>query len=140
MTIFLKMTLVLLLVTVMTALQGITASGSTSVKFRKKALFWGGAFAFKNVGLGGQHQIMWPEYWPLIGQYWWCELNTFFWLVNTISITWLLASHWSVNVTWPVYCPLNGNFQVDDGEHMLSTIHDISTNNIGSLCYHNTYK
>ena len=30
--------------------------------------------------------------------------------------------------------------QVEDGEHMLSTIHDISTNNIGSLCYHNTYK
>ena len=30
--------------------------------------------------------------------------------------------------------------QVEDGDHMLSTIHDISTNNIGSLCYHNTYK
>merc|ERR1712226_374926 len=28
----------------------------------------------------------------------------------------------------------------EDAEHMLTIIHDITTNNIGSLCYHNTYK
>ena len=27
--------------------------------------------------------ITWPEYWPLIGQYWSCYLNTGRWLVNT---------------------------------------------------------
>ena len=30
--------------------------------------------------------------------------------------------------------------QEHDANHMLTVIHDITTNNIGSLCYHNTYK
>ena len=34
----------------------------------------------------------------------------------------------------------NSVFQGEDAEHMLTIIHDITTNNIGSLCYHNTYK
>lgn len=34
----------------------------------------------------------------------------------------------------------NKQVALEDSEHMLSIIHDISTNNIGSLCYHNTYK
>ena len=31
-------------------------------------------------------------------------------------------------------------FQGGDSEHILKMVHDIATNNIGSLCYQNTYK
>ena len=41
--------------------------------------------------------VMWPEYWPLIGQYWSRDLNTGLWLVN-----WLYLRLWLVNVCrWP---------------------------------------
>ena len=51
---------------------------------------------------------MWPDYWPLIGQYWSRDLNTAIWLVNTGHVTWILSSGWSIQVTWPGYWPLIG--------------------------------
>ena len=39
--------------------------------------------------------ILWPEYWPLIGQYWSCDLNIGLWLVKTDHVTWILN-------TWPL--------------------------------------
>ena len=40
--------------------------------------------------------IMWPEYWPLIGQYLSFDLNTGLWLVNTDLVTWILTPDWSI--------------------------------------------
>ena len=41
-------------------------------------------------------EIMWPEYWPLIGQY--CH------------VTWILASDESTLITWPEYWSLIGQY------------------------------
>ena len=41
-------------------------------------------------------EITWPEYWPLIGQYWSHDLDTGLWLASTGHVTWILASDWSI--------------------------------------------
>ena len=41
------------------------------------------------------------------------QVNTGLWLVNTNIVTWILASDWSILITWPVYWPLIGRQRSD---------------------------
>ena len=89
------------------------------------------------------------------------EISVFYSRVKTVCSTlyqYLFTKEYNQSVgslPWPSRTPyladtdvecllvklLNTNtFQGEDAEHMLTIIHDITTNNIGSLCYHNTYK